>query len=218
MKRFALVGVGMAAGFTAAVMLFPTAHGANDPRPIASSIFSAMRSSACAQNYVRPVDDSQLVTCGHPRHGVLARSAFELYGREGLRRHADPDQRPVRAVSASKSRWKTASSKSFRRSTTRRRRSAGIKTGDFIAAVDGTPIQGMSLDDAIDKMRGTEGTKVTITVLRTGTKKPFDVDAHARDREGRQCEIPSRRRCRLYPAADPSTSRPMRGSSMRCAN
>jgi carboxyl-terminal processing protease len=52
---------------------------------------------------------------------------------------------------------------------------AGIKTGDFIAAIDSTPIQGMALNDAIDKMRGANGTKVTLTILRPGAKKPFDV-------------------------------------------
>jgi carboxyl-terminal processing protease len=52
---------------------------------------------------------------------------------------------------------------------------AGLKSGDFIAAIDSTPIQGMALNDAIDKMRGAEGTKVTLTILRTGEKKPFDV-------------------------------------------
>jgi carboxyl-terminal processing protease len=52
---------------------------------------------------------------------------------------------------------------------------AGLKTGDFIAAIDGKSIQGMALNDAIDKMRGQAGTKVTLTILRTGDKKPFDV-------------------------------------------
>jgi carboxyl-terminal processing protease len=52
---------------------------------------------------------------------------------------------------------------------------AGLKTGDFIAAINSTPIQGMSLNDAIDKMRGPNGSKVTLTVLRPGAKKPFDV-------------------------------------------
>jgi carboxyl-terminal processing protease len=52
---------------------------------------------------------------------------------------------------------------------------AGIKTGDFIAAIDSTPIQGMSLNDAIVKMRGQPGTKVSLTILRNGAKKPFDV-------------------------------------------
>jgi carboxyl-terminal processing protease len=52
---------------------------------------------------------------------------------------------------------------------------AGIKPGDYIAAIDNTPVQGMALNDAIDKMRGPEGSKVTLTVLRQGQKKPFDV-------------------------------------------
>jgi carboxyl-terminal processing protease len=52
---------------------------------------------------------------------------------------------------------------------------AGIKPGDFIAAIDGTPIQGMALNDAIERMRGPAGSKVTLTVLRSGAKKPFDV-------------------------------------------
>src|SRR5262249_11856481 len=52
---------------------------------------------------------------------------------------------------------------------------AGLKTGDFVAAIDSTPVQGMSLNDAIDKMRGATGSKVSLTVLRPGAKKPFDV-------------------------------------------
>jgi carboxyl-terminal processing protease len=52
---------------------------------------------------------------------------------------------------------------------------AGLKPGDFIAAIDGVSIQGLGLTDAIDKMRGPSGSKVTLTVLRTGQKKPFDV-------------------------------------------
>src|SRR5947207_335922 len=51
----------------------------------------------------------------------------------------------------------------------------GIKTGDFIAAINNTPIQGIALNDAIVKMRGPSGTKVSLTIVRPGTKKPFDV-------------------------------------------
>jgi carboxyl-terminal processing protease len=52
---------------------------------------------------------------------------------------------------------------------------AGIKSGDRIAAIDGTSIQGLPLNDAIDKMRGPVGAKITLTILREGEKKPFDV-------------------------------------------
>ena len=70
---------------------------------------------------------------------------------------------------------------------------AGIKTGDRIAGIDGTSIAGLPLNDAIDKMKGAPGTKVTLTILREGEKKPFDmtltraivqVDAASYRREG----------------------------------
>lgn len=51
---------------------------------------------------------------------------------------------------------------------------AGIKVGDIIVGVDGTPINKFkTLEDATVKMRGTVGTKVTIQVLRAGVKKSF---------------------------------------------
>src|SRR5471030_127192 len=52
---------------------------------------------------------------------------------------------------------------------------AGIKTGDRIAGIDGTSIAGLQLNDAIDKMRGPAGSKITLTILREGEKNPFDV-------------------------------------------
>jgi carboxyl-terminal processing protease len=52
---------------------------------------------------------------------------------------------------------------------------AGIKSGDRIAGIDGVSIAGLPLNDAIDKMRGPAGSKIVLTVLREGEKKPFDV-------------------------------------------
>jgi carboxyl-terminal processing protease len=52
---------------------------------------------------------------------------------------------------------------------------AGIKPGDYIAAINSTPVQGLSLGDAVDLMRGAPGTKVKLTVLRKGEKKPFEM-------------------------------------------
>lgn len=43
---------------------------------------------------------------------------------------------------------------------------AGIKTGDKIIAIDGTNIVGMSLDDAVSKMRGKAGTSINLTIIR----------------------------------------------------
>ncbi|NWH08658.1 MAG: S41 family peptidase [Alphaproteobacteria bacterium] len=52
---------------------------------------------------------------------------------------------------------------------------AGIKPGDYISHIDGTQIMGMTLNDAVERMRGPANTSVTLTILREGTAKPFDV-------------------------------------------
>jgi carboxyl-terminal processing protease len=52
---------------------------------------------------------------------------------------------------------------------------AGIKSGDFITAVDGENMQGLTLDQAVDKMRGPIGSEIVITVVREGVADPFDV-------------------------------------------
>jgi carboxyl-terminal processing protease len=52
---------------------------------------------------------------------------------------------------------------------------AGILAGDFITHVDGESVQGITLDEAVDKMRGPVGTDIVITVVREDTPEPFDV-------------------------------------------
>ncbi|GLS85330.1 peptidase S41 [Cypionkella aquatica] len=52
---------------------------------------------------------------------------------------------------------------------------AGIKPGDFITTVDGENVQGLTLDAAVDKMRGPIGSEIVISVVREGVAEPFDV-------------------------------------------
>ncbi len=52
---------------------------------------------------------------------------------------------------------------------------AGIKSGDFITAIDGAQVMGMKLQDAIERMRGPVNTSVTVTLARPGVEKPFDI-------------------------------------------
>jgi carboxyl-terminal processing protease len=52
---------------------------------------------------------------------------------------------------------------------------AGIQPGDRIVKIEGLATKDMSLADAVKKMRGPKGTKVTITVVRDGTREPFEV-------------------------------------------
>lgn len=52
---------------------------------------------------------------------------------------------------------------------------AGILAGDFITAVDGESVMGLTLDDAVNLMRGPVGSEIIITVVREGEGEPFDV-------------------------------------------
>ncbi|PKP70987.1 MAG: peptidase S41 [Alphaproteobacteria bacterium HGW-Alphaproteobacteria-4] len=52
---------------------------------------------------------------------------------------------------------------------------AGIQAGDFITHVDGESVLGLTLDQAVDKMRGPVGSEIIITVVRDGRPEPFDV-------------------------------------------
>ena len=52
---------------------------------------------------------------------------------------------------------------------------AGVKAGDIITALDGRTVQGLSLNDAVDKMRGSPNSKITLTIKREGVDKPLEV-------------------------------------------
>jgi len=52
---------------------------------------------------------------------------------------------------------------------------AGIKTGDLIIRIDDKPVKGMSLNDAVNTMRGKPGTRIILTILREGMSRPFNL-------------------------------------------
>ena len=52
---------------------------------------------------------------------------------------------------------------------------AGLKPGDLIIKIDDTPVKGLSLNDAVKKMRGKPKTQIRLTIVRKGEMKPFEV-------------------------------------------
>ena len=52
---------------------------------------------------------------------------------------------------------------------------AGVEAGDFITHVDGEALLGLTLEQAVDLMRGPVGSEITITVVREGRDQPFDI-------------------------------------------
>ena len=52
---------------------------------------------------------------------------------------------------------------------------AGVQSGDFITHVDGESLLGLTLDQAVEMMRGPVGSEITVTILREGETEPFDL-------------------------------------------
>jgi carboxyl-terminal processing protease len=50
---------------------------------------------------------------------------------------------------------------------------AGLQAGDLIVELDGKPVMGMTLNDAVDKMRGKVGSEIQLTIVRQGAKAPI---------------------------------------------
>jgi carboxyl-terminal processing protease len=176
MKRFGLTGLGIAVGFCAGVALLPMAHGADSD---SQSAYQALDRFSQAfvkvhERYVEAPDDRLMVE--NALNGMISSldphsSYFDpktyadmqvktegQYGGLGLVISADNGA--IKVVSPMDD---TPASK------------AGIKAGDIILAVDGKGLQGLSLDKVQELLRGAAGTKVTLTLMRGGDDKSFEV-------------------------------------------
>src|SRR3954465_2487669 len=175
MKRYALLGLGMVSGFGLALGVM-SAHGANDTSAygqlnLFSDAFERVRA-----NYVRPVQDSELIDAAiqgmvsnldphssymdAKNYGDMQITTKGQFGGVGIEVTQDVADGMIKVISPIDG---TPASR------------AGIKTNDRIAGIDGSSIAGLPLNEAIDKMRGPAGSKITLTILREGEKKPFDV-------------------------------------------
>ena len=52
---------------------------------------------------------------------------------------------------------------------------AGVRAGDFISKIDGEDVRGLTLNDAVEKMRGLVNTPIKLTILREGADKPLEI-------------------------------------------
>ena len=52
---------------------------------------------------------------------------------------------------------------------------AGVEAGDFITAVDGESLLGLTLEESVELMRGPVGSEILVTIVREGLEEPLDI-------------------------------------------
>ena len=175
-RQASLVLVGVLAGVLLSLNFSAVAQreAARFPLPVDelrafAEVFGAIKSS-----YVEPVEDKKLITEAisgmltglDPHSAYLDQDAFrELQvGTQGqfggLGIEVGMEEGFVKVVSP------IEDTPAFR---------AGLKPGDFIIKIDDTSVKGMSLNEAVKRMRGKPKTNIRLTILRKGEPKPFEV-------------------------------------------
>lgn len=130
--------------------------------------------NAVKQNYVEPVEDKKLITDAiggmvsglDPHSSYLDAEAFkdmEITTRGefgGLGIEVGMEDGFVKVISP------IEDTPAFR---------AGVKPGDLIVKLDDTPVKGLSLTDAVKRMRGKPKTRIVLTIVRKGEQKPIEL-------------------------------------------
>jgi carboxyl-terminal processing protease len=183
LKNIGLIATGVLAGVLLSLGITAAAQRAGDaraPLPIDeirqfTDVFGAIKSS-----YVEPVDDKKLITEAingmvsglDPHSAYLDEKAFkdlreQTVGRfgglgieVGREDGVDDGSGFIKVVSP------IEGTPAFR---------AGIKPGDLIVKIDDQPVKGLKLNDAVLKLRGTPGSKVTLTLARKDVPTPIVV-------------------------------------------
>src|SRR3954466_10136169 len=173
LKQLGILGIGVCMGISAAVYLPAVAQsGRASPLPVEelrafTEVYARIKS-----DYVEPVDDRKLINQAisgmlsglDPHSAYLDKEAFREmqvgtrgeFGGLGL--EVGMEDGAVKVVSP------IDDSPAAR---------AGIKPGDLIVKLDDAFVKGMSLNDAVKKMRGKPDTSITLTVARKGETKPL---------------------------------------------
>jgi len=168
------VAAGALAGALTTVSLQTGARGNMAPLPLEelqqlAAVFSMVKS-----DYVEPVDEKKLITDAisgmvaslDPHSQYFDKKSFKEFregttGRfVGVGIEISMEDGLVKVVSP------IEGSPAFR---------AGLKSGDLITRIDDTAVKGLTLNDAVKRMRGEPNTKVVLTILRKSENRNFPV-------------------------------------------
>jgi carboxyl-terminal processing protease len=168
------IAVGAVAGALTTVQLQAVARGSLSPLPLEelqqlAAVFGMIKS-----DYVEPVDEKKLITDAisgmvsnlDPHSQYFDKKSFKEFregtsGRfVGVGIEITMEDGLVKVVSP------IEDSPAFR---------AGLKSNDLITKIDDAPVKGMSINDAVKRMRGEPDTKVTLTIFRRDENRTFPV-------------------------------------------
>ncbi|MBR7779645.1 S41 family peptidase [Undibacterium rugosum] len=174
-KNFGLIGLGMVAGVAVSMQFSALAQkSAGSPLPVEEMRQLADVFGLIKTDYVEPVSDNKLLTEAisgmvaslDPHSAYLDKKAFKelkegTQGKfVGLGIEVGMEDGYVKIVSP------IEDSPAYR---------AGLKPGDLITRLDSQTVKGLTLDEAVKKMRGEPNTKITLTIARKGEDKPIVV-------------------------------------------
>jgi carboxyl-terminal processing protease len=168
------IAIGALTGAMTTLSLQTTARANMAPLPLEelqqlAAVFSMVKS-----DYVEPVDEKKLITDAitgmvaslDPHSQYYDKKTFKEFregttGRfVGVGIEITQEEGLVKVVSP------IEGSPAFR---------AGMKSGDLITKIDDTAVKGLSLNDAVKRMRGEPGTKVLLTIYRKDENRTFPV-------------------------------------------
>ena len=173
LKNFSLIGLGLVAGIAGSMQFDALAQkNAGTPLPVEElrqlvDVFGLIKS-----DYVEVVEDKKLLTEAisgmvaslDPHSAYLDKKAYKEL-REGtqgkfvgLGIEVGMEDGYVKVISP------IEDSPAYK---------AGLKAGDLITRLDSTPVKGMTLDEAVKRMRGEPNTKIILTVARKDEDKPL---------------------------------------------
>ena len=166
------VGIGVVAGALTTVSLQTVARSALAPLPLEELQQLAAVFGMVKTDYVEPVDEKKLITEAiagmvsslDPHSQYFDKKSFKEFKEGtsgkfvGVGIEISQEDGLVKVVSP------IEGSPAFR---------AGLKPNDLITRVDDAAVRGMSLNDAVKRMRGEPNTKVVLTILRKDENRTF---------------------------------------------
>jgi carboxyl-terminal processing protease len=174
LKVAGFVAVGALAGALTTLQFQAVARGGFAPLPLEEMQQLAAAFSMIKSEYVEPVDEKKLITDAisgmvsglDPHSQYFDKKTFKEF-REGtsgkfvgIGIEIAMEDGLVKVVSP------IEGSPAFR---------AGLKSGDLITRIDDTPVKGLSIDQAVKRMRGEPATKVALTIFRKDEQRSFPI-------------------------------------------